>query len=191
MGGSEELRPGGFLPPVDPGPSPAPPAPPAPGPDRAPGPPPPRGPVLATWWSRAGAALLDGLILLPLFFLAAAVGDVRLVDRDDPWGGIDAGELLGLQIWTACCFAVYHCTLLLMWEGQTVGKRMLGVRVVRADLAPLQPRDVLIRQALVQGLVGSFIAVVALVDYLWPVFDRENRALHDMAADTRVVQARA
>lgn len=175
MGGPEGLGPGGFLPPVDEPPA----APAAPGPPRI---------TLASWWARAGAALLDGLILLPLFFLGAAAGGVELFDPDDPFVDLGA-DALALQAWSALTFAVYHCVLLLRWEGQTVGKRVCGVRVVRADLSPLDLRTVLIRQGLIQGVVSSFIALFAIVDYLWPLFDKENRAVHDLAVDTRVVQA--
>lgn len=40
--------------------------------------------------------------------------------------------------------------------------------------------------------VGALVMVVlylgTLVNYLWPLWDKENRALHDMVASTRVVR---
>lgn len=41
--------------------------------------------------------------------------------------------------------------------------------------------------------VGALVMVLlylgTLLNYLWPLWDKENRALHDMAASTRVVRA--
>ena len=41
--------------------------------------------------------------------------------------------------------------------------------------------------------VGALVMVVlylgTLLNYLWPLWDKENRPLHDMAASTRVVRA--
>ena len=40
------------------------------------------------------------------------------------------------------------------------------------------------------GVVGGFfLAIPTLLDYLWPLWDEQNRALHDMLASSRVVQA--
>jgi uncharacterized RDD family membrane protein YckC len=39
------------------------------------------------------------------------------------------------------------------------------------------------------GIAGSFTAGIApLLDVLWPLWDEENRALHDFIVSTRVVQ---
>ena len=49
-------------------------------------------------------------------------------------------------------------------------------------------REVLIKSVLF-GIVGSFTAGLAsLLDVLWPLWDEENRALHDFIVSTRVVK---
>ncbi len=40
----------------------------------------------------------------------------------------------------------------------------------------------------VGALVMTVLYLVTLANYLWPLWDKENRALHDMAASTRVVR---
>jgi len=83
----------------------------------------------------------------------------------------------------------YYLPLMLRWEGGTVGKRALGIRVVRADGAPLRARQVLVRQVAIQFLVCGFVLPANLLNYLWPPADRQNRALHDLVVDTRVVRS--
>ena len=40
------------------------------------------------------------------------------------------------------------------------------------------------------GFVGGFFfSIPTLVDYLWPLWDDENRCLHDMVVSTHVVKA--
>ena len=70
----------------------------------------------------------------------------------------------------------------------------LNIRVVRTDRQPVRVGTVAIRQWLMQYFVFGFLAIVTLfiatlLNYLWPLWDNENRALHDMVASTRVVNA--
>jgi uncharacterized RDD family membrane protein YckC len=67
-----------------------------------------------------------------------------------------------------------------------------NIRVVRTDRQPVTVGTVAIRQWLMQYFVFGFLAIVTLfiatlLNYLWPLWDNENRALHDMVASTRVV----
>jgi RDD family len=68
---------------------------------------------------------------------------------------------------------------------------MNGGRVVR--------REYLLKTLIPSGLsdlLGLYVAwlsfpsffVLVVVDYLWPIWDRERRAVHDMLADTRVIR---
>jgi uncharacterized RDD family membrane protein YckC len=79
-------------------------------------------------------------------------------------------------------------------NGQSWGKQVAGIRVIRADGAPMSFADAAMRQIVFKGLglvVASTIVPIFpwVLDYLWPTWDEENRALHDIAADTRVVRA--
>jgi uncharacterized RDD family membrane protein YckC len=39
------------------------------------------------------------------------------------------------------------------------------------------------------GVIGGFFAgIPTLVDYLWPLWDDENRCLHDMVVSTHVIR---
>ncbi len=38
-------------------------------------------------------------------------------------------------------------------------------------------------------MVPITFGILTLVDYLWPLWDDQNRAIHDMIAETRVVRS--
>lgn len=68
-------------------------------------------------------------------------------------------------------------------EGQTPGKRMLGIRVVRVDGAPLRDIDAAIRY------VGYAVNNLFFIGWLWAFIDKEGRGWHDLLAGTIVVKA--
>jgi uncharacterized RDD family membrane protein YckC len=72
--------------------------------------------------------------------------------------------------------------------GQTLAKMLLRIRVVRADRAPLTPRDALVRSAVIE--------LLWVVPLGWPIVavllerQRRRHGLHVRAAGTLVVAAR-
>ena len=174
-----------WQPPVPQGPPP--PTPPPPPPDAPFQPPPPQsapgtwqGRQLAGWWQRVAATLFDSLIMaIPIAVIFLAV---------DP--------ALGLVLGLAAAFTYYP--LLMMREGQangqTLGKQIAGIRVVQESGEPFTYGSALLREFVIKNLLfgtvgGFFLGIPTLLNYLWPLWDDENRALHDMLASSRVVHA--
>jgi uncharacterized RDD family membrane protein YckC len=147
---------------------------------------------LASWGSRVGATLLDWLILLiPVTLLIVLVVVVFL---SSDVGGIVTAILSSLLYLVAVLF---YAPLLMGREGahngQTWGKQIVGIRVVRDSGQPVDIGFGFLREFVVKGLlfgfVGSFFfSIPTLVDYLWPLWDDQNRALHDMVVTTHVVK---
>jgi uncharacterized RDD family membrane protein YckC len=75
----------------------------------------------------------------------------------------------------------YFILFELIWNGQTLGKRWLGLRVVRADGQPINATASFVRNLL--RPVDLFFMIGALV----MLFDRSSRRLGDIAAGTLVV----
>ena len=78
-------------------------------------------------------------------------------------------------------------------NGQT-RKQWVGIRVVRDEGQPFDLGAGLLRQLVVIqllfGVVGSaFGGIPWIVDMLWPLWEDENRALHDLIVKTHVVRA--
>jgi uncharacterized RDD family membrane protein YckC len=147
---------------------------------------------LASWGSRVGAAFVDWLILLvPVTLLIVLVVFVAL---NSTGGGIVTGILSGLVYLVAVLF---YAPVLMGREGehngQTWGKQIVGILVIRDSGQPVDIGFGFIREFVVKGLlfgfVGSFLfSIPTLIDYLWPLWDDQNRCLHDMVVSTHVVR---
>ncbi len=148
------------------------------------------GPPLASWGSRVAATLIDWLILLvPAIVLAVIV--VAIATGSDT-GAIVTG-ILGFLAYLVVLFA--YAPVLMAREGpnngQTWGKQMLAIRVVRDNGQAMSFGWAALREIAVKGLLISIVSSIIplipwLLDSLWPLWDDENRALHDMVCSTHV-----
>lgn len=126
------------------------------------------------------AILLDSFIIgIPITMVMFAVGfrEIFVEDRMPPWF-----NFLGLiQI---PIFLVYEA-LMTRRDGQTIGKKVMQIRVVGASGQPVTNG-----QAWGRGAIRAvLLSCLAFANYLPAFFTREKTALHDMAASTRVVSA--
>jgi uncharacterized RDD family membrane protein YckC len=148
---------------------------------------------LASWGSRVGATVLDGLILLvPVLVI---IGIVIAVASGSEVGALIIG-VIGFLVYLIA--ALFYAPVLMSREGprngQTLGKQILGVRVVRDSGEPFELGSGLLREFVVKNLLfgtvgGFFFGIPWLLDNLWPLWDDQNRALHDMLVSTHVVTA--
>jgi uncharacterized RDD family membrane protein YckC len=151
--------------------------------------------VLAGWWSRVGAALIDGLIIGIVAIILLAIFGLGFAASDDSDSGV--GALIVASIVSTIAFAVaallYAPLMMAKTNGKTLGRMAVGNRVVRANGQPMtlgwaMLREVAIKMLLV-GIVNSVtFGLAGLLDVLWPLWDDENRALHDFLVDTRTVK---
>ena len=152
--------------------------------------------TLAGWWSRVGAQLIDSAVIfavavVPLAGLGA-FGALGLSGDDE--GGILA--LIAAFLVTALVMVVvaliYAPLMMARTNGRTLGRMATGIRVVRVDGAPMTFGHAAFREVLVKGgiwiLSSVTIGLLWLVDVLWPLWDEENRALHDFLTRTRTVK---
>jgi len=127
--------------------------------------------VPAGFWIRAGAYMIDGLlitcaqILLYTFLLLA--GAPKFLANV-------VGSLLGIG---------YFVWMPVACGGQTVGKMAAGIAIVRPDGSPLTVLRCLGRWA---GYILS--TLLAGLGFVMAAFTDQKRALHDYLAGTRVVR---
>jgi uncharacterized RDD family membrane protein YckC len=77
-------------------------------------------------------------------------------------------------------------------SGQTVGKRVMKLRVVPIDPNRRMTRGAAATRYLVQFVVGIFVPFFQLLDGLWMLWDKPFlQTLHDRAAQTVVVKVSA
>ena len=154
---------------------------------------------LASWGSRAGAYLVDGLIVFvpaSILFFTIVGGAVGSGDDDVAWVGAVLG-FVGWMLSLLIITLVYGPVLMSRSgenNGQTWGKQLLGIRAVRDNgqpwtYGPAAVREVLLKNFAV-ALASSIIPVIPwFLNFFWPLWDDENRALHDMACSSHVVKA--
>ena len=135
------------------------------------------------------ANILDGIIAalmiyVPAFIVMAATG--RL---EQPSGDFDAGSLtlpVALAVIGAIAWA-WITILLVARYGQTMGKRLLEIRVVRSDGSQASLGRIFWLRNVVNGLLG-IIPLYALIDVLF-IFGQRRQCIHDLIADTIVIKA--
>jgi uncharacterized RDD family membrane protein YckC len=152
---------------------------------------------LSGWWRRVGATVIDSIILIAgavlILLLFAAIFSAGPFDGDSDggWMAIVVGILLWFVAFSVIAL-LYAPVMMARTNGQTLGKMAVGIRVIRATGAPMTFWWAMLREVVVKwlaiGIVSSFTMGLAnLLDVLWPLWDEENRAIHDLAVDTRVV----
>jgi uncharacterized RDD family membrane protein YckC len=152
------------------------------------------GPPLADWGPRVGATLLDWLVVSVAFLPLVVPGIVLVAVNDGGALGIVLLVLGGLA-WVVGSFlyAPYFMQRSGQHNGQTLGKQWVGLRAVRDKGEPFGFGWALLREFVVKYLlfvsVGGSFLIPTLLDWLWPLWDDENRALHDMIVSTHVVKA--
>lgn len=85
---------------------------------------------------------------------------------------------VGLLLGMAGLYQLYFAGI----AGQTPGMRLLGIRVICRRGRPPGPARGLVRLLALVPSVGP-----AALGWLWAIFDREHRALHDHLAGTYVI----
>lgn len=171
--------------------------------------------LLASFGQRLRARAIDTLILLvPTFGVWAILlpplvedvtNDQQLSDEIDAWDP-ETGEgpigrlvfwlvIFSLVLWASVTVlrAIYESAFEGRTAGQTPGRRAVGIRVMRVDGARVGFWWALYRTLVIRdGLFGIGAILTGgtlwMLQYLWPLWDPQRRALHDVVARSRVVQ---
>jgi uncharacterized RDD family membrane protein YckC len=142
---------------------------------------------LATRGMRFLAATIDGLIGIVLavpFWLATGIFEMMQRGEQPPYSFTVMAVIYGFVM-----FIVAH-GYLLSKNGQTVGKKLLGLQITDLNGNILSLSSVLGKRYLpISGvslipIVGN---ILALVDVLF-IFSKDRRCLHDHIAGTKVVR---
>ena len=122
---------------------------------------------LAPIGTRFISALIDGIIL-------AIIGGILVgVGQSTAGGGLSF--LVGL---------VYYWYFWTRQAGQTPGKKVMNLKVIKTDGGPISDSDAILRY------IGYLInSVVILLGWIWALFDANQQGWHDKIAKTYVVKA--
>lgn len=148
---------------------------------------------LAGAGSRLMAWCLDSLVILllflALFFILMGIGLGTALGLNLDHGVEELISSVGVAILTVIYFVVswgYGLVFETATRGQTLGKRWMGLRVIRDDGLPIG-----LREAATRNLVRAADMMpppLYLIGGLVLNFDRQHRRLGDMVAGTLVIQ---
>ena len=155
--------------------------------------------VDATRESRLAAVFIDGLpvsvivgvvvaIMLPGYLAYGKAVDAGL--EPPPSSDVFLGLTLGIGALSLLAYCIYNVVLVHRY-GQTFGKRVMKIRVVRTDGTRATFARIFVLRWLittVAGLLPFLVGVASLVDALL-IFRESRQCLHDSIADTKVVTA--
>jgi uncharacterized RDD family membrane protein YckC len=169
--------------------------------DIPPPPPPPPAPTqvaYASWLSRVGANLLDGLVSAAVAVPFLAVGFALLFSSVDPGTfdpdtGLPAGGdpnplsivLLIVGYVSILVFAIWNFVIRQGRKGQTIAKSWLRIKVVREGNGDVPGVWLALGRYLLQGILTP---VTLYLNVLWPLWDAKNQTLHDKVCSTVVVR---
>lgn len=148
---------------------------------------------MAGFFRRFAASFIDGLLFsLPfcvvqtlLFFL---VGDVDFMysSKETVSQAIFLSTTVA-GVWLVAFFLIgvsYQVICLKLW-GKTIGKKILGIKVVRADNLELVGYG----KAFIRETVGKWLSSwIFNLGYLWMIWDPKKQTWHDKIAGTIVVR---
>ncbi len=153
---------------------------------------------LAAWWRRAAAWWIDSLLFsIPMTLIILPdindLGDTSNLDQflENLVTYASSSRFFTLQLGFAVASLVYQSVF--NGRGQTLGKKLLGIRVQDVESgAPIGTGRAFRRQVL--PIAAPFFVPIAgqlfvLVDALWPLWDPRNQAVHDKLARSVVVRA--
>ncbi|MBI2935484.1 MAG: RDD family protein [Chloroflexi bacterium] len=133
----------------------------------------------AGFWIRLGAYLIDDVLLLALVVVLVAVFFGANVAAQSAGASTLASNLIGALL------SILYFTLTIGSWGATLGKRMLGLKVVRTDGSPVS-----YLRSLLRFLCYNLSLLPVGLGFVWIAWDEQKRGWHDYICDTKVIRAR-
>jgi len=146
----------------------------------------------AGFWKRAVALLIDvfaltvicGVVILTFapyqWFGLGSLVTSSDVFNEPPWRMVPyliAGNIFSLAV------NIGYFVGFWVWRGQTPGKMLLNIKIVRPDCARIK-----FSQALLRYLGYIVSAAVIFIGFIWVAFDPQKQGFHDKIAETFVVK---
>lgn len=139
---------------------------------------------------RLVAKIIDGLIVMAVVAVIGIIAAIALPAMQKNGGGDAAAIIFGVVAVAAFLAILIVNMVLLHRYGQTIGKRMFKIRIVRVDGSPCS----LLRIIFARWLPVAILGVIPLLGYVFSLLDpllifrADQRCLHDLIADTIVVK---
>ena len=132
--------------------------------------------------SRIAGQLLDILVLIAYSVVMYYIIDISGLDKN--FGNMDGWSVGAIMIMLFSPVIFYTLLLESLWEGQTIGKKIMKMKVIKIDGYQAGFGDYLIRWLfrLIEVLIGN-----GVIGLLAIIFNKKNQRIGDIAAGTAVI----
>ena len=145
--------------------------------------------------TRLGAAILDSIIFMLMVYTPLLLGGVfagltAMPENPSEETVAAAGTAMVVSgLFTLVGFVVWATITILYMRrtGQSIGKKVCGIKVVRSDGSPVSLSRLIWLRNVVNWII-SIVPLYGLIDTLF-IFGESRQCLHDKLADTIVVKA--
>lgn len=168
--------------------------------------------ALSGWWRRAAAYVLDELLAFSVYLITFAViwlitgmtfttfeNHMDAVSSD----GVLPGEVVVLLLVPMIVSFVFACAYYILTmkregvrNGQSWGKQLMDITVIREDGKLAKPGFIFWRMVVLRGIIVGFLmiplyGIFAWLNFLWASWDKNHQAVHDKAGKSYVVRTDA
>jgi uncharacterized RDD family membrane protein YckC len=142
----------------------------------------------ASIWQRFGAYFIDGVVGNILGnIITIPIRIMTQVPNFDTTAEIMTEDTQQISLMVVFISLLVSVTLVAVipafWDGKTIGKAVLGIKVVCDDGSPVTLNMMLLRE-----FIGKMMSSFLMLGYLVAFGDPEKRTWHDRIASTRVVK---
>lgn len=117
----------------------------------------------AGFWIRVVASLIDAIVIAAISFVIQ-----QIIGKSDA-----LSTLIG---------AVYQIGMWVKNDGMTLGKKVMGIKVIQTNGQPMDIKTGIIRY------IGYLVSGFALaIGFIWVAFDKNKQGWHDKIANTYVI----
>ncbi|WP_374562836.1 RDD family protein [Sinobaca sp. H24] len=136
------------------------------------------------FWRRLAANIIDGVIVGIAGLIIGLI--VVYVFGVEPASAPEEGWTAGVDFANNSVSLLYSLALPVLWSGYTVGKKALGIRIVKKDGSNVGIGTMLMR-VIVSGIVYLFtLGIGVIVSIFMVAIRKDKRAIHDFIAGTQV-----
>jgi uncharacterized RDD family membrane protein YckC len=142
------------------------------------------GVVYGGFWRRGAALLIDG-ILLSVFALPLRMG-LTLFGINSGFETYRPGlfaTLFGVGTLITYAVQIAYYVYFISQKGATLGKMLMGVKVVTATGGPIS-----VGRAFARYFAQILSGLILCIGFIMAAFDDQKRALHDHICSTRVIR---
>jgi uncharacterized RDD family membrane protein YckC len=129
----------------------------------------------AGFWLRLGAAVFDLLVIAVFIFALYSLVFTCLAEI--------TGRRIFIMAVVSALIKIAYFIGFWIWRGQTPGKMVAGIKIIRTDSSPIEWTHAVLRY------FGYIVCCLTLcIGFIWIAFDERKQGLHDKIADTYVVK---